>query len=342
MRVDPRLARLGLWMVACAFVSGAQSSSHKEGPPAWAYGTELAPPSAAAAGKREHKPEAAGDQTLLHVPGSSLGFTRAQINNFFGPADWFPNDHPPMPPIVAYGEKPTIWACSLCHYPNGKGRPENAGVSGLPVSYFIAQMHEFRDGNRKSADTRKKNTSRMAGFAKAMTDEQIRQAADYFGAIKWTTQWIKVVETTTVPKNYLSVGMYLPLPGDGKEPLGDRIIEMPVSAEQTEGLRNPHSEFIAYVPPGSVAKGKALVTNGGGKTTACATCHGAGLLGLGPVPSIAGRSPSYLMRQLYDMQQGTRKGEWTQLMVPVVAGLSQRDMLDIAAYTASLKPYAAH
>ena len=39
----------------------------------------------------------------------------------------------------------------------------------------------------------------------------------------------------------------------------------------------------------------------------------------GPVPTIAGRSPSYIVRQLYDMQRGNRNGAWTSLMAPVVA-----------------------
>ncbi len=56
------------------------------------------------------------------------------------------------------------------------------------------------------------------------------------------------------------------------------------------------------------------------------------------MPGIAGRSPSYLMRQMYDMQQGARNGTWTQLMKPVVANLSEEEMLDIVAYTASRNP----
>src|SRR5262249_23819864 len=100
------------------------------------------------------------------------------------------------------------------------------------------------------------------------------------------------------------------------------------------------SGFIAYVPPGSVKKGETLVTSGGGKTTQCAVCHGTDLQGLGPVPGIAGRSPSYTVRQLFDMQQGTRKGLWSDLMKPVVAKLTVEDMLNIAAYTASRTPSA--
>jgi cytochrome c553 len=242
-----------------------------------------------------------------------------------------------MPDVVAHGRKPTIMACALCHYPNGKGRSENASVAGYPTSYFIGQIDEFRSGARKSADSRKKNTNVMIAIAQAMTDDEIKAAANYYGSMKWTP-WIKVVETETVPKTYTSVGMYLPLKTGGTEPIGQRIIETPVDAEATEVFRNPKSGFIAYVPVGSIEKGKALVTTDTGKTVPCGICHGADLDGLGPVPGIAGRSPSYLVRQLYDMQQGTRNGTWTQLMKPVVSKLSEEDMLNIAAYTSSRTP----
>jgi len=155
--------------------------------------------------------------------------------------------------------------------------------------------------------------------------------------MKWTP-WIKVEEATTVPKTRIAVGMFLPLESGEKEPLGRRIIEVPENVEATETLRDPHSGFIAYVPVGSVKKGEKLVTSGAGKTTQCALCHGADLKGMGPVPGLAGRSPSYVVRQMFDMQKGVRKGMWTDLMKPVVAKLSEDEMLEIAAYTASLKP----
>ncbi len=303
----------------------------EEGPPAWAYGT--APNSAGVAAAEQGKP----DQTPKHLAGSDFAFTLAQISDRFGPADWFPGDHPKMPEIVAQGRKPAIWACALCHYPNGKGRPENAGVSGLPVSYFINQMSDFRNGRRKSADPKKGNTNLMIAYAKAMTSDEISAAAEYFGAMQWTP-WIRVVETDMVPKTRISIGMYLPVEGKETEPIGQRIIETPERPEETEALRNSRSGFVAYVPFGSVKKGEALVTAGGGKTVPCGICHGAELKGMGPVPGIAGRSPSYLVRQLYDMQQNTRSGEWTNLMKPVVSKLSQEDMLNIAAYTSSRTP----
>lgn len=318
-----------LVIVAIAFgpVLVSEDSSASRVPPVWAYGTD---PTTA-----WHGPEAGADNGMKHLPGSNLGFTVAQIQDYFDPADWYPSDHPVMPDVVAHGRKPTIWACALCHYPNGKGKPENAGIAGFPVSYFVEQMHEFRDGQRRSADSRKGNTALMSAFAKAMTDQEIQEAAEYFGAMKWTP-WIKVVETDTVPKTRTSAGMYMPIPSGGTEPLGQRIIEVPVDPEGTEVLRNPHSGFLAYVPIGSVQRGKELVTNGGGKTSPCGPCHGADLSGLGPVPGIAGRSPSYLVRQLYDMQQNTRNGIWTELMKPVVKNLSEEDMLNVAAYASSL------
>ena len=239
-----------------------------------------------------------------------------------------------MPDIVAHGHKPDVTACSFCHYPNGKGRPENAGVAGLPTSYFIQQMMDFRNGTRKSAEPRKTNTNLMITIAKGMTEDEIKAAAEYFGSMPWSP-WIKVTETATVPKTRIAGGMFLTLEGNEKEPLGQRIIETPVNAEETEVLRNPRSGFIAYVPVGSVKKGEALVTNGAGKTTQCGVCHGADLKGLGPVPGLAGRSPSYLMRQMYDMQTGARKGVWADLMKPVLSKLTEDDMLNIAAYAAS-------
>jgi cytochrome c553 len=297
---------------------------------AWAYAITPGPA----------PPAPADDGTLYSLPGSEGRFTLDQIRNRMGPADWYPGDHPSMPPIVAKGrEAAGIWACALCHYPNGKGRPENASVVGYPKEYFIQQMYDFKNGLRASADSRKPNTPLMTSFAVAMTDEEIRAAADYFSAMKWTP-WIEVVETDTVPKTRVAGGMHLKLEGAeaGAEPLGLRIVESPLDAEQTELMRNPRSGFIAYVPRGSVARGEALARNGKNGVAACTICHGDDLDGLAIVPSLRGRSPSYIARQLADMKEGKRRGAWTPLMAPVVAQLSADDILNLAAYLASLEP----
>jgi cytochrome c553 len=300
--------------------------------PLWAYG--YAPPGSPAAPAMPAAPDDGSQKTLV---GSTGKFTLTEIRNGFGPADWHPGDHPAMPEIVARGRKDAnVRACALCHYPNGKGRAENAPVSGLPVEYFIQQMHDYREGTRKSADPNKANTNLMIAIAKALTEEEIKASAEYFGSMKWTP-WIKVVESQTVPKTRIAGGLYISLPGGETEPLGQRIIEMPEDNAR-EALRDPRSGFLAYVPAGSIKKGEALVKTGGGKTTACAVCHGPDLKGLGPVPGIAGRSPSYSARQLFDMQLGARDGLWADLMKPVVAKLSEEDLINISAYTASLAP----
>lgn len=56
-------------------------------------------------------------------------------------------------------------------------------------------------------------------------------------------------------------------------------------------------------------------------------CHGTDLRGRGPVPGLAGRSPSYPVRQLQDMQPGTRKRIWTDLMKAVVGELTDEEMI---------------
>jgi len=241
-----------------------------------------------------------------------------------------------MPDIVAKGKQAQmVAACSLCHMPNGKGRPENAPVAGIPVEYFVKTLMDFKNDLRTSSDPRKANTNRMIAFAKAMTDDEIRQAATYFGAMPWT-QWIRVVEVSAVPKTRIQGGMFLRLDGKETEPLGNRIIEAPEETERTEVLRDPRSGFVAYAPTGSIKRGQALVTTGGnGKTISCGTCHGTNLQGEGPVPGIGGRSPSYLVRQMHDMQTGARKGSWSALMKPVVEKLTAEDLVSIAAYVAS-------
>jgi cytochrome c553 len=319
-----------------------------DAPPNWAYGFTTPPPSAppALAAAPAPAPAAAPDTTVHTLSGSKLSFTRAQIANRYGPADWFPEDHPAMPDIVAHGKEsaqPQVYACGLCHLPNGNGRPENANITGLSYEYIVQQLMDFRNGARKTSDPRKGNTALMAGFTKSLTDEEIKAAATYFTSIP-AKPWIKVVEADSVPKTRPNGGIFITLAGAdaGVEPLGDRIIETPVNADDTEIRRNPRSGFIAYVPPGSLKKGEALVTTGatasGGKVTACTACHGADLRGLGPVPRLAGRSPSYIARQLYDMQHGNRAGTWTPLMVPVVANLGPDDLLTASAYLASLQP----
>ena len=315
-------------ILACAIVVGAQAQSPV--PPPWAY--TVNPPPAQGA-----KPTPApADPAPRTIPGSALSLTLAQTRDAFNPPDWFPDTHPPMPESVAQGRPREMRACGFCHLVNGQGRPENASLAGLPAAYIIQQMADFKNGDRKSAEPRMGPPNAMIQDAKAATDEDVRTAAAYFSSFPFK-RWIRVVESMEVPKTRIAGSMHVPT-NDGAEPMGRRIIEIPEDLQRTE-LRDGTSGFVAYVPIGSIARGETLVKTGGsGKTVACATCHGATLKGLGPVPPLAGRSPSYTVRQLFDLQQGVRKGPWSALMKAAVEKLTIDDMIAIAAYTASREP----
>ena len=196
----------------------------------------------------------------------------------------------------------------------------------------------MRAGLRRSANPEKANTNLMIAYAANMTDAEIDAAAQYFASMSWRP-WIQVVETEMVPRTFLRGGLHLPIEGEGAgmEPIGRRIVESPLDTEGTELMRNPRSGFIAYAPIGSIAAGEILATTGrGGRTITCAICHGEDLDGLGQVPPLRGRSPSYLARQLFDFQAGTRRGTWAPLMQQVVENLTADDMLQLAAYLGSL------
>lgn len=330
------LLLLIICMIFAVHYSEAQSKSKIASvPPPWAYGLEsetgAPPPDSPDSDARGGK----DNGIARHLPGSKFSFTLTQLRNIYGPADWYPEDHPPMPEIVAHGHEPDVTACSFCHYPNGKGRPVNTNLAGLPYDYILHTLEDFKNGARGSADTRKANTNQMIKFASTMTEEEKKDAARYFSSMKWTP-WIRVIETDTIPKMIIANGIYLRAPGNETQLLGNRIIETPENVEATQVLRDDRSGFVAYVPPGSVKKGEKLVMTGdGGKTIPCTNCHGMDLKGVDPLPGLAGRSPSYLVRQLYDMQHGFRNGEWVAQMKPVVAKLSADDMLAIAAFLSS-------
>ena len=129
--------RFPAFLLATALAGAFNFAVAADGPPTWAYGfTTPAPaPGTPAPAPAAAAPAQAPDNTLRTRPGSTGKFTRAEVSNAYGPADWYPGDHPQMPDVVAKGkQEQAVAACALCHYPNGKGRPENAGVSGLPVS----------------------------------------------------------------------------------------------------------------------------------------------------------------------------------------------------------------
>lgn len=275
------------------------------------------------------RPEEPG---FLMVPGSSKTYTQVQIDDPFNPPDWFPGEHPSMPQVVARGGGKDVRACANCHLTTGMGHPESAIITGFSILYFMRQMADMKNGDRKTGGI-------MDTIARAASDEEAQEAAEYFSSLK-PFPYIKVVETETVEKSYVERGgMRLRSPSGGTEPLGKRIIVLPEDEERIM-RRDPHgSVTTAYVPVGSIARGQELATTGSsGKTLSCGICHGPTLQGTGPVPRIAGLQPIYIFRQLYSFQNRSRTGGSALLMVPVVANLSEDDMIAISAYVGSLAP----
>ncbi len=310
--------------LAFALMAGTPVSA--ESPPAWAYaanppGFKLSP----------------DDGTVRRVPDSGAGYTLTQLRDRFVSPIWHPGEIPPQPEVVARGRKPDVFACGFCHRADGPGGPENANLTGLPAAYIAQQMADFKSGARKSSVPDLGPQTLKASLAKAVTEAEVEVAAAYFSSVK-SRSIVSVVEADTVPKTYVTGWHLAVMKGGEKEPIGQRIIEVPEDLEQFVN-RDTRARFIAYVPPGSIQKGRALAaTGGGGKTVQCETCHGPGLKGLGPIPAIAGRSPSYIVRQLYDFKHGTRAGIGSALMKASVEKLTVEDMLVLAAYAASLAP----
>jgi cytochrome c553 len=302
--------------LACVFapVLIAQTLSVPAGLPDWAFNIP-----------DKIQPSAARPEGVVRVKGSAREYDAAMIAGNANPPDWFPDEHGPAPRSVKGGSGVTM-ACGSCHLMSGQGHPESADLAGMPAEYLIRQMAYYKAGTRK-------DDARMGPIARAASDEDVRQAAEYFAALKPRT-FVKVIESANPPRTFIATaGRHRQLhPNGGTEPLGRRIIEIPEDPVGTE-VRDPHAGFIAYVPPGSIAKGGALV-----KSEECGLCHGDRLQGLGEVPRIAGLQPLYIARQLFDMQYGSSAGKAAALMKRAVANLSEDDIIGISAYLGSLSP----
>jgi cytochrome c553 len=327
------LVILGASVIAQQQAAPAPTGPIPAGLPEWAY-TPPPPPGS------PPPPSAlpADDNAVVSIPGTTKTFTRGQLRAVKETMDWYPEDrHGSIPEIARFG-KMGVRQCTLCHLPDGSGRPENAPISAYHPTYFMQQMQDFRDGLRKSADPRKANTNTMIGFAKATTREEDLAAAQYFAQQPYPRR-IKVVESKTAPKVRLQGGMHMAVPaneGGGMVPIhADEIVEIPDDNLRAEA-RDTRMPWTAYVPPGTLNRGKQVAAK-----AQCSTCHGANLEGIGPVPALAGRSPSYTMRQLFDFKTGARNGPWGALMKPVVANLSVQELMAVSAYAASIQPPTA-
>ena len=269
-------------------------------------------------------------------PGSDERLTQSQIDNPHNPADWYPDDHPPMPDIVRHGDpEKGLWACSLCHLASGYGHPESAALNGLSEEYLYRQLKAYQNWHRGG------HAGAMIRFVTPYEDEDLRKAAQYFAAIKPGPVMARVVETEYVPETYIDAGWRTKIQNPenpGREPIGQRIITLPED-EMLRTLRHPYASlFVSYVPPGSLAKGKQIVNEGTATSQPCITCHGVDMKGTPLGPYIAGQYPDYLLRELRAFKWGHRRESADELgqMQQQARYLSEDELLAVSAYIASL------
>lgn len=299
--------------------------------PLWAFPHSAPAPRSPSAARRADR------ATPRRVPNGTASYTEAQLQDRFAVADWFPSTHPPMPPIVAHGRRPAVQACGYCHLADGIGRPENAMLAGLPEAYILEQIADMRSGARGSAWAPYGPAIAMRHIADSATDAEIADAARYFARLRARPR-ARVVETNRIPRAVEADGLWFRDPRGGSEPLGDRLIDMAQSREAHE-LHDPFAEYVSYVPVGSVARGRMLATDGRGSATRpCASCHGPGLRGTAVAPPLAGRAPSYLLRQLVGFRTGARASAAGAPMRDEAASLTLDEMIAVAAYAGSLTP----
>ena len=316
---------LVLLFLAVAFVFNTKTDlQSQERPPAWAYPVNPA--------DFKLSPD---DGILRHVPDSTASMTLTQVRDRFYTADWHPGDHSPMPDVVARGRKADVSACGFCHRADGPGGPESANLMGLPVAYFVRQMVEIKSGARKSSVPNRAPIQLLNKLAAAITADEVKAAATYYSTLK-PRATINVVESDTAPKTVVSAWFLTPLSNGETEPLGERIIEVATNLQQYID-KDSRAHFVAYVPKGSIENGRVLAASGD-TSVQCATCHGPGLKGAGDFPRIAGLSPTYILRQLYDFKHGARAGAESSLMKSSLENRSTTDMIALAAYAASLAP----
>lgn len=271
------------------------------------------------------QPTAVKIEGVIKAPGSAKEYQAKQIAGNATPPDWFPAEHPAAPKVVTGGQG-VRFACGSCHLMSGQGHSESADIAGMPAAYIIQQMADYKSGARK-------DNERMGPISKIVSDDDVRAAAEYFSSLK-PSVFVKVIQTATPPKTFIATaGRHRQLlPGGGTEPIGERILEVPDDPFLTE-IRDPHSGFTAWAPPGSIARGEQLAADG-----KCSTCHGATLKGKGEVPRLAGLQPLYIARQLFDFRFGSRAGDAAASMKPVAAKLSDDDIIALSAYLGALPP----
>jgi cytochrome c553 len=282
-------------------------------------------------GPGDAEPAGKPDATkIVHLVGSDVTFHEADFNGMARAIDWFPASHPPAPDVVLREGGGDAYPCGYCHLAGGQGRPENARLQGLPDDYIIEQVTAFANGSRRSAAADYLPTQYMAKVAHAVSASDLKAAAAYFSQIEPQSN-TRVVEAASIPAA-TPRGFVYRFDPSRREALGNRIMEGPEDPERFE-RRDPGTPYVAYVPVGAISRGQAIAERGAAGGPACESCHGTALVG------IAGASPSFLARQLMGFRTKTRNDASAAPMQAVAEGLTDAQIIDVAAYVGSHRPW---
>ena len=326
------IARLTL---VCLIALGAApmisvTAAAQDTPPAWAY--PVNPP--------DFKPPP-DDGTVRQVPGSKAGYTLTQLRDRFIAPDLasrrLPGDA---------GDRRAGPQAGACMPADSATAPTAPAVRRTPTSpdcrspTSFARWPTSRAARAIARCRIAPDAAQGLQLAKAITDAEIEAAATYFASIK-PRSIVRVIESATAPQAVVAAWYYSGVPNGRRSRSASASSRSRRTAEQFVN-RDTRARFVAYVPEGSIKRGQVLATTGGGgRTLPCGTCHGGptmrgvGVIGL---PPLAGRSPSYLVRQLYDLKHDTRNGSQGVIMKSTVKDLTIDDMIALAAYLGSLEP----
>ena len=329
--------------IALALPSGAVVSGQVPAPPPWAYGFTLAdrnrPPLPARRIPSRSIARASGRHGRRTSSTSCRTPTRrspsTHIHYDYGPADWYPDDHPPMPEIVARGREsdklravrplPLSERTGQARERSGRRparRVHPAAAGGVQERHAAERrpeegQHQRNDSDRPAPDRRRDEGGRPSISRPSSGGHGSRSSRP------------RPCRRRSPGMN----GLFLPQPGNETEPLGKRILEVPENPDVHRAGARPaigHARLRArrqhQARRGDRHDGRR--EDGGSARSATAPICRASA----PFHRIADRQTSYIARQLYDYQAGTRE---SPLMKPVVAKLTEDDMIAIAAYLGS-------
>jgi cytochrome c553 len=261
---------------------------------------------------------------------------------------------------VAAGKAIAERTCKACHGLDGKGvAPAIPNLAAQRERYLLASLQEYKDGKRHHAA--------LKSMAEKMSDADIRNVVAYYsslppianpsaGDIKHSSLYEEGKKLAAGCTKCHGEDGNSKTPGTpslaGQQPhylvaaiqeyhQGDRktaVMKAMLSDTEKLQLENLALYFAAQTPVGHAAPAKGDAAAGEPLTAMCGGCHGFhGVSTDSATPSLAGQDPEYLVKAM-KAYKTTRKN-WG--MQRYIAGLSDKDMENIAAYYAVQKPQAA-